>query len=52
MAILGHCTYKFADQLQLTADQRQRIQQLYDTMKVEAIAVGEGIIAIERNWIA
>ena len=36
------------DQLQLTADQRQRFQQLYDSMKAEAIAAGEAVIESER----
>lgn len=36
------------DQLQLTIDQRQRFQQLFDSMKAEAIAVGEKLIADER----
>lgn len=36
------------DQLRLTADQRQRFQQLFDSMKAEAIAVGEELIANER----
>lgn len=36
------------DQLQLTADQRQRFQQLYDGMKAEAIAVGETLIEGEQ----
>jgi Spy/CpxP family protein refolding chaperone len=36
------------DQLQLTGDQRQRFQQLYEGMKAEAIAVGETLIANEQ----
>jgi LTXXQ motif family protein len=36
------------DQLQLTIDQRQRFQQLFDSMKAEAIAVGEKLVADER----
>jgi hypothetical protein len=36
------------DQLQLSAEQHQRFQQLFDTMKVEAIAAGEALIASER----
>ena len=36
------------DKLQLTVDQRQRFQQLFDSMKAEAIAVGERLIADER----
>ena len=36
------------DQLHLTADQRQRFQQLYDGMKAEAIAAGETLIESEK----
>ncbi len=36
------------DQLQLTAEQRQRFQHLYDSMKTEAIAAGEMVIASEQ----
>jgi hypothetical protein len=36
------------DQLQLTASQRQRFQQLFDGMKAEAMAVGEAVIESER----
>jgi hypothetical protein len=36
------------DQLQLTADQRRRFQQLFDGMKAEAIAAGEAVIESER----
>ena len=36
------------DQLQLTADQKQRFQHLYESMKTEAIAAGETVIASER----
>lgn len=36
------------DQLQLTADQSQRFQQLYDGMKAEAIAVGETLLSSEQ----
>jgi hypothetical protein len=38
---------ELADQLQLTTEQRQRIQQLFDAMKAEAIPVGERLIAQE-----
>ena len=38
---------ELADQLRLTAEQRQRIQQLFDAMKAEAIPVGEKLIAQE-----
>ena len=37
------------DQLQLTADQRQRFQHLYASMKTEAIAAGEAVIASEQS---
>ena len=36
------------DQLQLTADQRRRFQQLFDGMKAEDIAVGETLIESEQ----
>lgn len=36
------------EQLQLTPEQRQLFQQLYESMKTEAIAVGEALIARER----
>jgi hypothetical protein len=36
------------DQLLLTADQQRRFQQLFDSMKAEAIAVGEELISNER----
>lgn len=38
-----------AHQLQLTVEQKQRVQQLYERMKTEAIAVGEKLIASERE---
>ena len=38
---------ELADQLQLTGEQRQRVQQLYDAMKSEAVPVGEKLIAQE-----
>lgn len=38
---------ELADQLQLTADQRRRLQQLYEAMRREAISVGEKLIAHE-----
>lgn len=38
---------ELGEQLHLTTDQRQRVQALYDTMKVEAISVGEKLIASE-----
>jgi len=36
------------DQLNLSAEQRQRVQQLYEAMKAEAIAAGEKLIESER----
>ena len=36
------------EQLQLTAEQHQRFQQLFDSMKAEAIEAGEALIASER----
>ena len=39
---------EFKDQLRLTADQQQRFHELFDSMKAEAIAVGEKLIADER----
>lgn len=36
------------DQLKLTSEQRRRFQELFDSMKAEAIAVGERLIADER----
>ncbi|NJO36061.1 MAG: hypothetical protein HC869_26375 [Rhodospirillales bacterium] len=39
---------ELADRLQLTAEQKQRLQQLFEAMKAEAIAVGERLIASER----
>jgi hypothetical protein len=34
--------------LQLRADQKQRLQQLYEAMRAEAIAAGEKLIESER----
>lgn len=39
---------ELADQLQLTAEQKERIQRLYEAMKKEAVAVGERLVADER----
>jgi hypothetical protein len=39
---------EFADQLQLTPEQRQRMQQMFDEMKSEAVPVGERLIEQER----
>ena len=40
---------ELADQLQLSDEQRRRVQQLFDAMKAEAIAVGETLIEQERQ---
>src|SRR5215510_10931862 len=40
---------ELADRLQLTIEQERRVRQLYEGMKAEAIAVGEKLIAIERE---
>ena len=39
---------ELSDRLQLTADQRRQFQNLFDSMKAEAIAAGEDLIASER----
>jgi Spy/CpxP family protein refolding chaperone len=39
---------ELADQLTLSAEQRRRVQELFDAMKVEAKAVGEALIEQER----
>ncbi len=39
---------ELAERLRLTAEQRQRLQQLYESMRAEAIAAGEKLIAAER----
>jgi hypothetical protein len=39
---------ELGDQLNLSAEQRQRVQQLYEAMKAEAIAAGEKLIESER----
>jgi hypothetical protein len=39
---------ELSDRLQLTAEQKQRLQQLFEAMKAEAIAAGERLIAGER----
>src|SRR6516165_12752857 len=38
---------ELADQIELSDDQRQRVRQLYDAMKAEAVPVGETLIAHE-----
>jgi hypothetical protein len=38
---------ELSEQLELTGEQRQRFQRLYEAMKTEAIAVGEKLIAQE-----
>ena len=40
---------ELADQLALSSQQRQRMQQLFDAMKAEAIPVGETLIEQERQ---
>jgi LTXXQ motif family protein len=40
---------ELADRLQLTVEQKQRVQRLYDAMKEEAVAAGEKLIASERE---
>jgi hypothetical protein len=39
---------ELADRLQLTAEQKLRLEQLFDAMKAESIAAGEKLIAGER----
>lgn len=39
---------ELGDRLQLSVDQRQRLHQLYESMKAEAIAAGERLIAGEQ----
>lgn len=39
---------ELADGLQLSADQKQQLHQLYEAMKAEAIAAGEKLIESER----
>jgi len=38
---------ELADQIELSDEQRQRVRQLYDAMKAEAVPVGETLIAHE-----
>jgi hypothetical protein len=38
---------ELADRIGLSVDQRQRVQQLHEAMKVEAISVGEKLISAE-----
>ncbi|MFM9851081.1 MAG: hypothetical protein ACKVP3_28635 [Hyphomicrobiaceae bacterium] len=40
---------ELADRLQLSVEQKQRLQQLYEAMKAEAMAAGERLIAGERE---
>jgi hypothetical protein len=40
---------ELAEQLQLSPEQRQHTQQLFDAMKAEAVAVGEKLIEQERT---
>lgn len=39
---------ELTEQLQLSVEQRQRVQKLYDSMKAEAIATGETLIEREQ----
>lgn len=39
---------ELSDRLQLTAEQHQQFQRLFESMKAEAIAAGEALIADER----
>jgi Spy/CpxP family protein refolding chaperone len=39
---------EFSDRLQLTAEQHREFQQLFESMKAEAISSGEALIASER----
>lgn len=54
LALAGEHVLELADQLQLTAQQRQSVQQLFDAMKTEAVAVGERLIeqegALDREF--
>ena len=38
---------ELAEQLGLSGDQRQRVQKLYDTMKADAVSIGEKLIEAE-----
>jgi len=40
---------ELADQIELSDEQRQRVRQLYDAMKAEAVPVGETLIAHEST---
>jgi hypothetical protein len=40
---------EYADQLGLSAQQRASVQQLFDSMKAEAIPLGQRLIAAERD---
>jgi hypothetical protein len=40
---------ELADRLQLTPEQKHRVQQLFELMKGEAIVAGENLIASERE---
>jgi Spy/CpxP family protein refolding chaperone len=47
---------ELADRLELTGEQRQRMRELYDAMKAEAVSVGEKLIedeaALDRAFAA
>jgi len=40
---------ELADQLELSADQKARVQSLFDSMKAEAVPIGEKILEQEAN---
>jgi hypothetical protein len=40
---------ELADEIALSADQRQQVQRLYEAMRVEAISVGEKLISAETT---
>jgi hypothetical protein len=40
---------ELADKLELTADQRARIQRLFDSMKAEALPLGSKLIELEAD---
>jgi hypothetical protein len=42
-------TLELADRIGLTVDQRRAVQELFDSMKAEAIAVGQRLIASESE---
>jgi Spy/CpxP family protein refolding chaperone len=40
---------ELADHLQISNEQRQRVQQQYEAMKAEAVQVGKNLIALEQE---